>query len=125
VRIQLQAGIAAPRQARAAIRQVLSDWDMTALSDDAELLTSELVANAAEHAGGQIGLAIRRHRLPSGRTAIAREVTDSSPELQAPESQDLGLWAGTGGEGAKFWMAPLTDLKNRRVQDVFFLCATG
>src|SRR3954468_1102589 len=25
----------------------------------------------------------------------------------------LGLWAGTGGEGAKFWMAVLTDLRNR------------
>jgi len=25
----------------------------------------------------------------------------------------LGLWAGTGGEGAKFWMSVLTDLRNR------------
>jgi putative transposase len=33
----------------------------------------------------------------------------------------LGLWAGTGGEGAKFWMAVLTDLKNRGVADVFFV----
>jgi transposase-like protein len=23
----------------------------------------------------------------------------------------LGLWAGTGGEGARFWMSVLTDLK--------------
>jgi putative transposase len=37
----------------------------------------------------------------------------------------LGLWAGTGGEGAKFWMAVLTDLKNRGVQDVFFLVCDG
>ena len=28
----------------------------------------------------------------------------------------LGLWAGTGGEGAKFWMSVLTDLRNRGVQ---------
>jgi transposase-like protein len=27
----------------------------------------------------------------------------------------LGLWAGTGGEGAKFWMSVLVDLKNRGV----------
>ena len=33
----------------------------------------------------------------------------------------LGLWAGTGGEGARFWMSVLTDLKNRGVRDVFFL----
>jgi putative transposase len=37
----------------------------------------------------------------------------------------LGLWAGTGGEGAKFWMAVLTDLKNRGVADVFFLVCDG
>jgi putative transposase len=37
----------------------------------------------------------------------------------------LGLWAGTGGEGAKFWMAVLTDLKNRGVGDVFFLVCDG
>lgn len=37
----------------------------------------------------------------------------------------LGLWAGTGGEGAKFWMAVLTDIKNRGVRDVFFLVCDG
>jgi putative transposase len=34
----------------------------------------------------------------------------------------LGMWAGDGGgESAKFWMAVLTDLKNRGVADVFFV----
>ena len=37
----------------------------------------------------------------------------------------LGLWAGTGGEGAKFWMSVLIDLKNRGVRDVFFLVCDG
>jgi putative transposase len=37
----------------------------------------------------------------------------------------LGLWAGTGGEGAKFWMSVLVDLKNRGVRDVFFLVRDG
>jgi putative transposase len=37
----------------------------------------------------------------------------------------LGLWAGTGGEGAKFWMSVLVDLKNRGVADVFFLVCDG
>jgi putative transposase len=37
----------------------------------------------------------------------------------------LGLWAGTGGEGAKFWMSVLLDLKNRGVRDVFFLVCDG
>src|SRR3954447_21252818 len=38
----------------------------------------------------------------------------------------LGLWAGNGGgESAKFWMAVLTDLKNRGVRDVFFVVCDG
>jgi putative transposase len=37
----------------------------------------------------------------------------------------LGLWAGTGGEGAKFWMSVLTDIRNRGVRDVFFLVCDG
>jgi putative transposase len=37
----------------------------------------------------------------------------------------LGLWAGSGGEGAKFWMAVLTDLKNRGIGDVFFVVCDG
>src|SRR6188472_4115141 len=37
----------------------------------------------------------------------------------------LGLSAGTGGEGAKFWMSVLVDLKNRGVGDVFFLVCDG
>jgi putative transposase len=37
----------------------------------------------------------------------------------------LGLWAGTGGEGAKFWMSVLTDLRNRGVRDVFFVVCDG
>jgi transposase-like protein len=41
------------------------------------------------------------------------------------EKDILGLWAGTGGEGAKFWMAVLTDLRNRGVRDVFFLVCDG
>ncbi len=41
------------------------------------------------------------------------------------EKDVLGLWAGTGGEGAKFWMSVLTDLKNRGVRDTFFVVCDG
>jgi putative transposase len=43
----------------------------------------------------------------------------------AGERDILGLWAGQGGEGAKFWMAVLTDLKNRGVNDTFFVVCDG
>jgi hypothetical protein len=41
------------------------------------------------------------------------------------ERDILGLWAGTGGEGAKFWMAVLTDIRNRGTRDVFFVVCDG
>jgi putative transposase len=41
------------------------------------------------------------------------------------ERDILGLWAGQGGEGAKFWMSVLTDLRNRGVKDVFFVVCDG
>ena len=41
------------------------------------------------------------------------------------EKDILGLWAGTGGEGAKFWMSVLTDLRNRGIKDVFFVVCDG
>src|ERR1700674_1826879 len=43
----------------------------------------------------------------------------------AGEREILGLWAGSGGEGAKFWMAVLTDLRNRGVRDTFFVVCDG
>jgi putative transposase len=41
------------------------------------------------------------------------------------ERDILGLWAGDGGEGAKFWLSVLTDIKNRGVQDVCILVCDG
>jgi putative transposase len=37
----------------------------------------------------------------------------------------LGLWAGDGGEGAKYWLHVLTELKNRGVTDVLTLVCDG
>jgi transposase-like protein len=37
----------------------------------------------------------------------------------------LGLWAGDGGEGAKFWFAVCTELKNRGVTDVLMAVCDG
>jgi putative transposase len=37
----------------------------------------------------------------------------------------LGVWLGDGGEGAKYWLSVLTELKNRGVADVIFVCCDG
>jgi transposase-like protein len=42
------------------------------------------------------------------------------------ERDVLGLWVGpAGGEGAKFWMTTLTELRNRGVRDSFIVCCDG
>lgn len=38
----------------------------------------------------------------------------------------LGMWVGpSGGEGAKFWMSVLTELRNRGIADCFIVCCDG
>ena len=39
--------------------------------------------------------------------------------------QVLGVWLGDGGEGAKFWLTVLTELRARGAQDVLFCCCDG
>jgi len=41
------------------------------------------------------------------------------------ERDVLGLWAGDGSEGAKFWLGVLTEIKNRGVEDVCILVCDG
>ena len=41
------------------------------------------------------------------------------------ERDILGLWAGQGGEGAKYWLTVLTEIKNRGVADVCIVCCDG
>lgn len=37
----------------------------------------------------------------------------------------LGVWLGDGGEGAKFWLSVLTEIRNRGVIDVLLVCCDG
>jgi anti-sigma regulatory factor (Ser/Thr protein kinase) len=77
---ELPADLTSARQARSAVREALAAWGMDHLSDDAELMASELVANAAEHGDGTpIGLALRRHAEPGEQPGITCEVTNTSP----------------------------------------------
>ena len=41
------------------------------------------------------------------------------------ERDILGLWAGEGGEGAKYWAHVLTEIKNRGTQDVCIVVCDG
>jgi anti-sigma regulatory factor (Ser/Thr protein kinase) len=93
MRTELPADLTSARRARAAVRQALAAWRMEHLSQDAELLASELVANAAEHGDGKpIGFALRRHAEPGEQPGITCEVTDGSSAMPqrrepAPDSE--------------------------------------
>jgi anti-sigma regulatory factor (Ser/Thr protein kinase) len=95
LRAELPADLTSARQARSAVRQALAAWRMDHLSGDAELLASELVANAAEHGDGTpISLALRRHAEPGERPGITCEVTDTSPVM--PPRREPGTDAERG-----------------------------
>src|ERR1700683_5673463 len=84
VRTLLPASTRAPRQA---IRAVLKSWGLASLTSDAELMTSELVANSAEYASGHpIGLTIRHYAEPGGQRGIHCEITGPHPALPGPQT---------------------------------------
>jgi len=37
----------------------------------------------------------------------------------------LGIWAGDGGEGARYWLQVLTEIKNRGVADACIVVCDG
>ncbi len=81
LRAELFASLSSARHARSAVRRALATWGIDDPAGDAELLASELVANAAEHVGsGPIALTLRRHAQPDGQRGITCEVTDTSPD---------------------------------------------
>jgi anti-sigma regulatory factor (Ser/Thr protein kinase) len=97
MRTELPADLTSARQARSAVRQALAAWGMGHLSGDAELLASELVANAAEHGDGKpISFALRRHAEPGEQPGITCEVTDSSPAMPRRTEPGPGAERGRG-----------------------------
>ncbi|MHB1596827.1 MAG: ATP-binding protein [Streptosporangiaceae bacterium] len=94
VRADLPAELTSAREARAVVRRALAEWGISDSDGDAELLTSEVVANAAEHAGGPIRLSLRRD--PEHRSGIRCEVTDTSPAVPKPREAGRGEERGRG-----------------------------
>ena len=37
----------------------------------------------------------------------------------------LGVWLGQGGEGAKYWLSVLTEIRNPGLADVLIVCCDG
>ncbi len=81
-----------PRQVahcRRLVRDTLASWSLTAFTETVELLVSELVTNAIQHAGGEIRL-----RLQRDEDALLCEVCDQT--RNPPELQELSATAERG-----------------------------
>ncbi|MFG2007035.1 SpoIIE family protein phosphatase [Spirillospora sp. NPDC048911] len=86
----LPADPAVARRARGLIRDRLDRWGLSELSDSAELLASELVTNAIQHADGQITLRLVREE---GLVVEVFDGTDGRPRIRRCED---GLTAESG-----------------------------
>jgi anti-sigma regulatory factor (Ser/Thr protein kinase) len=90
-RLDVPSGAAAPRGARKRIRQLLTAWGFT--DDDwldvADVVVSELVANAVRHGGGLREVAVRAHE-----TQVTVSAADGSKVLPRRREPDA-----TGGYG--------------------------
>ncbi|MEU9131135.1 SpoIIE family protein phosphatase [Kitasatospora sp. NPDC048540] len=75
------------RHARRFTRRTLEHWGLGALSDHAELLTSELITNALVHAGAPVQLRLFRNQL---LTVEVSDVDSHEPRLRRAREQDEG-----------------------------------
>lgn len=76
--------------ARHFVRDAMLAWNLPELSDDAQLGTSELVANAVIHARTEYTLTVRRDE------DIVIEIRDGDPDLHRPTSPVLDPTADHG-----------------------------
>ena len=88
--LRLPEQLSSVTRARHFVRDVLLSWDLEALVDDAQLGTSELVANAIRHAGTDLALTVR----VDGMVTIA--IQDGQPELRRPVIADADFLAENG-----------------------------
>jgi anti-sigma regulatory factor (Ser/Thr protein kinase) len=89
---RLPADLSSAQAARRFVADVLGEWSLAPLVDEAELLVSELVTNAVVHTGEAVELRLRRQG-----GGIRVEVIDGSSERH-PELQDVEL-DDTSGRG--------------------------
>lgn len=82
----------APAHARALVRATLTEWELADLVDDAELVTSELVANGVRHGETPVVLTLARRA-----DALLIAVQDAAPDrLPQPRSAGAEETSGRG-----------------------------
>jgi len=77
--------LTSPRRARAWTREILGEWHLADLTDTAETIVSELVANAAVHASTGPGRPVIHLALAFDHGELAILVSDHNPDV--PQAQ--------------------------------------
>ncbi|MFJ8020366.1 ATP-binding protein [Streptomyces sp. NPDC096311] len=85
--LQLPHDPLAPRIARVTLRAVLAGHGMSQFTDNAELLTSELVTNAYRHSTGPATLRLRA----LGSAGLRVSVWDADPHIPPPFDKGSGV----------------------------------
>ncbi|MEV4476867.1 SpoIIE family protein phosphatase [Nonomuraea sp. NPDC049504] len=88
----------APAHARKFVRQVLGEWRLSHLAEDAVLLTSELVTNAVLHAGTGVELTCRLD-VDATPAKLEIEVEDHHPARTIPPAGEPPSADATSGRG--------------------------
>lgn len=91
--LELDAALSSPRHARAWTRQILREWQLAGLADDAEAIIAELAANAVHASAGLKQPAIRL-ALAFNHCELLILVSDGNPAL--PQAQDPAADAESG-----------------------------
>lgn len=88
--IVLPAELSSVRAGRRFAAEVLTEWNLPQLVEDAQLGTSELVTNAVRHAGTEVELSLQLG------DAVTIEVRDREPELPRSERVEFDPTAESG-----------------------------
>jgi len=89
--LDLPQDLASVRSARRFVRQILTEWNLLPLMDDAQLVVSELAANAITHAASDY-----RVRLTSSSRTLRIEVRDGGMGTPEPQPKSTTNEHGRG-----------------------------
>ena len=106
-------------------------YGATVSKDTISEITDKVLGEMAEWSGRPLDSVypvVFIDAIPS-KSVTARSLIGPStwPSASAPagNATSWGLWAGDGGEGAKYWLSVLTEIKNRGTADVCIVVCDG
>src|SRR6202020_3555445 len=102
----LSAGAQSGRTARKFTRNMLKEWGLTSLADDAEAIVGEFVATAVSHAARYVGsgqpVGLRLLRRTGEVMCAVLDPSDTAPVLRVPDrNEEAGRGPGRGGRGPR------------------------